>query len=76
MGAAHATFTSTPFADGLFDFSSSFNFGSGTSMISNHNGLSAGYLNGSGMGAGASGPGIGVGGGKRPTSSVSVKLSF
>ena len=75
MGAAHATFTSTPFAGGLFDFSSSLNFGSGTSLISNHSGLSAGYLNGSGVGAGASGPGIGVAG-KKPASSVSVKLSF
>jgi len=74
-GSTHATFTSTQFADGLFDFSSSFNFGSGTSLISTHSGFSAGVLHGSGVGASAAGPGIGTGA-KRPTSSVSLKLSF
>lgn len=49
-GLARTTFTSTQFNDGLFDFSSSFYFGSGSSLISTHSGFSAGVLRGSACG--------------------------
>jgi len=75
MSSARAMFTSPTFDNGLFDFSSSFEFGSGSSMISTHNGFSAGVLRGSGVGGSQFGPGIGAGG-KKPSSSLSVKLSF
>jgi len=71
QGSARASFNSSPFGNGMFNFSATTMLGSGP-MAGSMRSLSASPMSGAGLGN-PSAPG---GTGARPTSSLSLKLSF
>jgi hypothetical protein len=71
QGSPRATFNSSSFANGIFNFSAAGTLGSGSMAGSTHGGFSANSMSGNRFG-GQFGPGSD----KRPATSVSLHLSF
>ena len=72
QGSAGASFNSSTFGNGMFNFSATTMLGSGSTGGSSRGGFSAGSMNGQGHG----GPSNPSGAQKQPTASVSLHLHF